>query len=97
MSFLPEVDLGDGFHPFATFDEILGSLPELLRAQSLLPRVIEGHAILEKAVRLDGGVLSRAQKERILLCIAAGRHDIYCAGLARNALRLLGKPDRRVP
>jgi RNA polymerase sigma-70 factor, ECF subfamily len=96
MSFLPEVELGDGFQPFAKFDEDLGSVPNLLRAQSLLPRVIEGQAILEKAVRLDRGVISRAQKERILLCIAAGRQDVYCAGLARNALRLLGEPDRRI-
>jgi RNA polymerase sigma-70 factor, ECF subfamily len=96
MSFLPEVELGDEFQPFATFDEDLGSVPNLLRAQSLLPRVIEGQAILEKAVRLGRGVISRAQKERILLCIAAGRRDVYCAGLARNALRLLGEPDRRI-
>jgi RNA polymerase sigma-70 factor (ECF subfamily) len=96
MSFLPEVDLGDEFQPFATLDEVRGSIPKLLRAQSLLPRVIEGHAILEKAVRLDRGVISREQKERILLCIAAARHDTYCAGLARNALRLLGEPDYRI-
>lgn len=96
MSFLPEVELGDGFQPFATFDEDLRSVPKLLRAQSLLPRVIEGQAILEKAVRVDRGVISRAQKERILLCIAAGRRDVYCAGLARTALRLLGEPDRKI-
>jgi hypothetical protein len=61
MSFLPEVELSDEFQPFATFDEDLGSVPNLLRAQALLPRVIEGQAILEKAVRLDRGVISRAQ------------------------------------
>jgi RNA polymerase sigma-70 factor (ECF subfamily) len=96
MSFLPEVELGHEFQPFATFEEDFGSVPNLLRAQSLLPRVIEGQVILERAVRPNRGVISRAQKERILLCIAAGRQDVYCAGLARNALRLLGEPDRRI-
>jgi RNA polymerase sigma-70 factor, ECF subfamily len=41
-------------------------------------------------------VISRAQKERILLCIAAERQDVYCAGLARTALRLLGEPERQI-
>jgi RNA polymerase sigma-70 factor, ECF subfamily len=96
MSFFPEVELGDGFQPFTTFEEDLGSVPNLLRAQSLLPRAIEGQTILEKAARLDRGAISRVQKERILLCIAAGRQDAYCAGLAGKALRLLGEPDRRI-
>jgi RNA polymerase sigma-70 factor, ECF subfamily len=96
MSCLREVELGDGFQPFAAFEEDLGSVPNLLRAQSLLPRVIEGQVILERAVRAKRGVMSPAQKERILLCIAAGRQDVYCASLARTSLRLLGEPDCRI-
>jgi uncharacterized peroxidase-related enzyme len=96
MSFLPEVELGQRFQPFATFEEDLGPVPNLLRAQSLLPRAIEGQVLVERAVWANRGVISRAQKERILLCIAAGRQDVYCAGLARTALRLLGEPDRQI-
>jgi RNA polymerase sigma-70 factor (ECF subfamily) len=96
MSFLPEVALGDEFQPFATFCGDLGFFPNLLRAQSLLPRVIEAQAAFEKAVRLDQGAISRVQKECILLCIAADRRDIYCAGLARSALLLLGEAPHRI-
>ena len=39
MSFLSEVQLGDKFSPFVAFQEALGFIPNLLRAQTLLPRV----------------------------------------------------------
>ncbi len=96
MSFLPEVALSDDFQPLAWFHEDLGFIPNLLRAQSLLPRVIEAQAAFEKAVRLNRGAISRVQKERILLCVAADRRDIYCAGLARAALLLQGEPVHRI-
>ncbi len=96
MSLLAEVELGHEFQPFAIFAEDIGLVPNLLRAQSLLPRAIEGQVILERAVRLNPGVISQAQKERILLRIAAGRQDVYCAGLARTALRSLGEPDGQI-
>jgi RNA polymerase sigma-70 factor, ECF subfamily len=96
MSFLPEIALDDQFQPFAAFREELGFIPNLLRAQSLLPRVMEAQAIIEKAVRLDRGAVSRAQKERILLCVAADRRDVYCVGLASGALRQQGEPDCRI-
>ena len=67
MSFLPEVALSEDFQPFAWFHEDFGFIPNLLRAQSLLPRVIEAQAAFEKAVRLNQGAISRVQKERILL------------------------------
>jgi RNA polymerase sigma-70 factor, ECF subfamily len=97
MSFLAEVALGDGFPPFAAFYKELGFIPNLLRAQSLLPSLIEAQATFEKAVRLNPGAISRAQKERILLCVAADRGDVYCAGLARAALLLQGEPEHRIP
>jgi RNA polymerase sigma-70 factor (ECF subfamily) len=96
MSFLPEVALSEDFQPFAWFREDLGFIPNLLRAQSLLPRVIEAQAAFEKAVRLNQGAMSREQKERILLCVAADRRDVYCAGLARTALLLQGEPHHRI-
>ena len=50
MSFLPEVALSEDFQPFARFHQDFGFIPNLLRAQSLLPRVIEAQAAFEKAV-----------------------------------------------
>jgi RNA polymerase sigma-70 factor, ECF subfamily len=96
MSFLPEVALSEDFQPFAWFHEDFGFIPNLLRAQSLLPRLIEAQAAFEKAVRLNQGAISRVQKERILLCVAADRRDVYCAGLARTALLLQGETVRRI-
>lgn len=94
MSFLTEVELGD--QPFAALGEDLGLVPNLLRAQSLLPRLIEAQTVLEKAVRLNPGALSRAQKERILLCVAGARQDVYCASMALSALRAAGEPDGHI-
>ncbi len=96
MSFLPEVALGDEFHPFATFYGDLGFFPNLLRAQSLLPRIVEAQAAFEEAVRLNRGAIPRVLKECILLSIAADRRDVYCAGLARSALLLQGEPHHRI-
>ena len=41
MGFLSEVLLEEGFGPFVAYQRDLGLVPNLLRAQSLLPRVIE--------------------------------------------------------
>jgi RNA polymerase sigma-70 factor (ECF subfamily) len=90
MSFLREVQLEKEFGPSIVFREALGFLPNLIRAQSLLPRVIEAQAKLEDAVRLRAGDLSRAQKERILLTIAADRRDTYCVAMHSGVLSSLG-------
>ena len=57
MSFLGEVQLDDKFGPFVAFQQALGFVPNLLRAQTLLPRVIEAQAKLGSAVRLRDGAL----------------------------------------
>ena len=63
MSFLHEVQLDDEFGPFVAFQEALGFVPNLLHAQTLLPRVIEAQTKLESAVRLREGSISRIQTE----------------------------------
>ncbi len=96
MSFFREVRLEDEFGPFVTFQEALGFVPNLVRAQTLLPRVVEAQAKLERAVRLQEGAIPRIQKERILLSIAAERHDAYCVALDAKILSSLGVSDRQV-
>ena len=96
MSFLSEVRMDEKFGPFATFRETLGFIPNLLRAQTLLPRVIEAQAKLESAVRLQKGAISRVQKERILLGIAADQGDAYCVALDSNMLSSLGASDGQI-
>lgn len=96
MSFLREVRLDDKFEPYAAFQEALGFVPNLLCAQSLLPRAIEAQAKLEYATRLRGGAIPRIQKERILLSIAADRRDAYCVGMESKVLSSLGVPDGQI-
>jgi hypothetical protein len=93
MSFLSEVQLGDKFGPFVLFQEAFGFIPNLLHAQTLLPRVIEAQAKLESAVRLREGPNSRLQKERILLSVAADRRDSYWVAVDSRVLASLGVPD----
>ena len=90
MSFLSEVQLEEKFGPFVGFQEALGFVPNLLRAQTLLPRLVEAQAKLESAVRIHEGAISRLQKERILLSVSADRKDCVLRrhGIAKCCLRL---------
>ena len=96
MSFLSEVQLGDKFGPFVIFQEALGFIPNLLRAQTLLPRAIEAQAKLESAVRLREGAIPRVQKERIFLSIAGDRQDTYSVAMDSKVMSSLGVPDRQI-
>ena len=96
MSFLSEVQLKDKFAPFAAFQAGLGFVPNLVRAQTLLPRLIEAQAMLESAVRLREGAIPRVQKERILLIVAAERQDTYCIALDSKILSSVGLSDVQI-
>jgi RNA polymerase sigma-70 factor, ECF subfamily len=96
MSFFSEVQLEDGFVPFVAFREAFGFIPNLLHAQTLLPRVVEAQAKLEGAVRLREGAISRLQKERILLSIAVDQRDAYCTTLDSKVLSSLGASEGQI-
>ena len=96
MSFLGEVRLDEKCGPFAPFREAFGFVPNLLRAQTLLPRVIEAEAKLESAVRLQDGAISRLQRERILLSVAVDRRNAYCIAMDSRVLASLGASDAQI-
>jgi RNA polymerase sigma-70 factor, ECF subfamily len=96
MSYLSEVQLADKFGPFVTFQAAFGFVPNLLRAQSTIPRLIEAQEKLEYALRMKPGAISRVQKERILLSIAADRKDIYCVASDCQVLSSMGVSERDV-
>lgn len=96
MSYLGEVRLEDNFGPFLVFREKCGYVPNLLHAQSVLPRLIEAQACLESDLRLNDGAISKLQKSRIFLSIAAARDDTYCATTESNALASLGVSDNQI-
>jgi RNA polymerase sigma-70 factor, ECF subfamily len=96
MSFLSEVSLGDEFGPFAAYRETFGFIPNVLRAQTLVPRLIEAQAQLETIALTKGKALSRVLKEEILLILAAERRDIYCVTARSMVLRTLGLPQAQL-
>jgi RNA polymerase sigma-70 factor, ECF subfamily len=96
MSFLAEVQLDDSFGPCSACHANLGFIPNLFRAQSLLPRVIEAEAMLESAILVKEAVLSRIRKEEILLTIAGAQRNTYCAAAHWMILRSLEVPESRL-
>jgi RNA polymerase sigma-70 factor (ECF subfamily) len=96
MSFRGEVELGQEFDPFVVFREAFGFIPNLVRAQRALPRVIAAQAKLEEGVCLRDGAIPRTHKERILLSIAADRRDNYWVALDAALLTSLGLSEGHI-
>jgi RNA polymerase sigma-70 factor, ECF subfamily len=96
MSFLQEVQLDPAFPPFGAFREHFGLVPNLFRAQTLMPRVIEVEAHVANAVVLTERGLARIQKETILLAVAADKRNDYCVTIHGEFLRSLGMPERQL-
>ena len=96
MSYFGEVDVGSTFEPFTVFSEQFGFVPSLFRGQTLLPRVIEAEAALISAILFTDQALSRAQKECMLLALAAANDNAYCFNLHYQTLKLLGATERRL-
>lgn len=82
--------------PFVVFQEAFGFVPNFLRAQSRLPRVIAAYTRLEEAVSFRDGAIPRIHKERILLGIAADRRDTYWVALSAGLLTSLEVPEDHI-
>jgi RNA polymerase sigma-70 factor (ECF subfamily) len=96
MSFLGDVLPERQFDPFVVFREGFAFVPNIVQAQSALPRVMKAHAKLEEAVVFRDGAISRIHKERILLSVAAHRRDKYCVALDSAALSSIGVPQVQI-
>jgi RNA polymerase sigma-70 factor, ECF subfamily len=96
MGFRGNAPLKQESDPFVVFRQAFGFIPNLLRAQTALPRVVAAQAKLEEAVWLRDGAISRVQKERILFCIAADRRDNYWVALDIDQLTSLGVPESQI-
>ncbi len=93
MGYLRETELGLSFPSFAAVREQLGFVPNVLRAQTLLPRVIDAEARILATILFHDQALSRIQKERIALTVAVASRNQYCATLHDQMLSLLGAPE----
>lgn len=89
MSYLREMDLGATHSVSVPFQKAFGFLPNLFRAQTLLPRILEAVGGLTGAVRQERA-LSSIRKESIMLCVAAAYQNAYCVALRRETLHALG-------
>jgi len=78
------------FPPFAFFREQFGFVPNIFRAQTLRPDVLEAEVGVIRSVLLTEDVLSRVQKECILLVISAANLNTYCVAVHCEMLRALG-------
>jgi uncharacterized peroxidase-related enzyme len=90
------VELGETFAPFAFLRKNLGFIPNLFRAQTLLPRVIEAEARIAESVLFTEGALSRTQKECLLLAISVANQNTYCVTAHWQMLRSLDMAERQI-
>ena len=88
--YFPSPELNQQFPPFADSQKALGFVPGIFRAQTLLPRAIEAQARITQSVLLTEKALSRAQKECLILAVAAASRNTYCVTAHGRALEALG-------
>ncbi len=96
MSFFREVQLDDSFGPFVALKERYGFIPNLIRAQTLAPRLIEAYEKFESIALVKENALSRIQKESIVLIVAAAFQDAYTVAARAAILRSLGLSEIQI-
>jgi RNA polymerase sigma-70 factor (ECF subfamily) len=87
----PELD-PDRFAPFAVLREHLGFIPNVFRAQSRRPKVIEAEVCAILLLLLAEEHLTHIQKEQILLVVSAANHNTYFVTAHSEILAALGVP-----
>jgi RNA polymerase sigma-70 factor (ECF subfamily) len=87
----PELRAED-FEPFAFFERRLGVVPNLFRAQTLRPDVIEAEARAAELIVANEEFSPQPKKEIILLVSAAANLNSYCVAAHCAMLRRLGLP-----
>jgi RNA polymerase sigma-70 factor (ECF subfamily) len=79
----------------AQLRELYGFAPRFLRAQALLPEIVEKQSNL-LAVLLDDQVLTRAETERAMLAASAARGSEYGVTLHEQMLKVLGVAEAEI-
>jgi len=78
------------FAPFAGVLKTHGFIPNVYRAQSLRPDVLEAASSSVRAILITADVLSRIQKECIFVAVSAAILNSYCVAAHCNLLRGFG-------
>lgn len=91
MSYIREGSLDETNYPlFAEIKKRFGFIPNLYRAQTMRPDLIEASAQLVHAVLIKENALSRKQKEYIFLVCSAANLSTYCVTAHCEMIRMLG-------
>lgn len=75
---------------FAALKDRYGFVPRLFRAQTLAPEALAAEARVVEGLLFGATALSREQKLRVLLAVAAAGRDTYGATLHGKALQMSG-------
>ena len=78
------------FAPFAFLKKSFGFVPRLYRAQTLRPETLEAEVVALRDVLLTEDVLTRKQKECILLAVSGANLNTYHVAVHGEILRTLG-------
>jgi RNA polymerase sigma-70 factor, ECF subfamily len=78
------------FEPFSVLRDQLGFIPGLFRAQMLRPDLVAAEVRFLDQILLSEDLLSRVQKEKILLVVSAWNLNTYGVALQRQILDGLG-------
>ena len=84
--------LGNDFGPYAALRVQLGFVPNLFRAQGLRPDLIDAEVQALERILFTEDILSRVQKENILLAVSAANLNTYFVAVHRQVLSALGVP-----
>ena len=80
----------DDFRPYVFFREQFGFVPNICRAQALRPDVLDAEIFALERVLFTEDLLSRIQKENILLVISAANLNTYYVAVHGQILGSLG-------
>lgn len=84
--------LGNDFGPYTALRDQLGFVPNLFRAQGLRPDLIDAEVQALERMLFTEDVLSRVQKESILMAVSAANLNTYFVAVHRQVLSALGVP-----
>jgi RNA polymerase sigma-70 factor, ECF subfamily len=82
----------EDFPPYASLREQYGFVPNLFRAQTVRPDVLQAEVEALEKILLPEDHLSRIQKESILLVISAANLNTYWVSIQGQILSALGVP-----
>src|SRR6266478_7272849 len=91
MSYLRQEPLDENNFPlFAQIKNTFGFIPNLFRAQTMRPDLIETEVQLMGAILLKDGALTRQEKEYLFLVCSAANLSTYCVTAHCEIVRMLG-------